>query len=124
MTLLAKASDLMATYAVKAAENNAFQGIRLTRRGRVISRLAVVLSVLILIASSYSAIAGVAAGEDQGKTREHLEVIVVAPGESLWSIAKLLDGDQEENLARIIELNALKRPALSAGTRLIIPTRR
>lgn len=79
----------------------------------------------ILIASGYSALSGVSAdtSESGESGREHLEVIVVAPGESLWSIAKLLGGDQEENVARIIELNALSTPSLSAGTRLIIPTR-
>ena len=124
----------MATYAIngsisvpqrsiaqKPLKNNAFRGARLTKRGRVISRLAVVVSFLIIIASGYSALAGVSAGE--GSNKEHLEVIVVAPGESLWSIAKLLGGDQEENVSRIIELNALATPHLSAGTRLIIPTR-
>jgi hypothetical protein len=105
----------------KALKNNGFRGVRLTRRGRMISRLAVVVSLLVLIASGYSALAGVASDQSQG--REHLEVIVVAPGENLWSIAKLLGGNQEENVARIIELNALATPQLSVGTRLIIPTR-
>ena len=129
MSLLVKVREAMTTYALKTAKNNAFHGARLTRRGRAISRIAVVLSVLILVASGYSALAAVSGGEGLGKsgnenrTREHLEVIVVAPGESLWSIAKLLGGNQEENVARIIELNALDKPALSAGARLIIPTR-
>ena len=125
---------IMATYAIngsisapqlsiaqKSLKDNGFRGVRLTRRGRFISRLAVVISFLIIIASGYSALAGVSAGE--GSSKEHLEVIVVAPGESLWSIAKLLGGDQEENVTRIIELNALATPNLAAGTRLIIPTR-
>lgn len=105
----------------KALKNNGFRNVRLTRRGRMISRLAVVVSLLVLIASGYSALAGVAS--DQRQDREHLEVIVVAPGENLWSIAKLLGGNQEENVARIIELNALGTPQLSVGARLIIPTR-
>jgi hypothetical protein len=126
----------MATYAItstipsismaeKPLKNSAFRGVRLTRRGRLISRIALVASLSILIASGYSAISGVSADTaESGKSgREHLEVIVVAPGESLWSIAKLLGGDQEENVARIIELNALATPSLPAGTRLIIPTR-
>lgn len=125
MTLLVKVREAMTIYALETAKNNAFQGARLTRRGRAISRIAVVLSVLILVASGYSALAGVASVEGKSGTgsKAHLEVIVVAPGESLWSIAKLLGGNQEENVARIIELNALDKPALSAGARLIIPTR-
>lgn len=111
--------------AEKPLKNSAFRGVRLTKRGRLISRIALVASMSILIASGYSALSGVSADtSESGKSgREHLEVIVVAPGESLWSIAKLLGGDQEENVARIIELNALSTPSLSAGTRLIIPTR-
>lgn len=125
MALLAKVRDVMATYALETVKINAFRGVRLTRRGRALSRLAVVLSTLVLIASGYSALAGVAAdGETVGaNSKAHLEVIVVAPGESLWSIARLLGGDQEENVARLIELNALDNPAISAGARLIIPTR-
>ncbi len=111
--------------AEKPLKNSAFRGVRLTKRGRLISRIALVASMSILIASGYSALSGVSAdtSESGESGREHLEVIVVAPGESLWSIAKLLGGDQEENVARIIELNALSTPSLSAGTRLIIPTR-
>lgn len=107
----------------KPLKNNGFRGVRLTRRGRMISRLAVVISLLVLIASGYSALAGVASNQGQSQGREHLEVIVVAPGENLWSIAKLMGGNQEENVARIIELNALSTPQLSVGARLIIPTR-
>jgi hypothetical protein len=111
--------------AQKPLKNSAFRGVRLTKRGRLISRIALVASMSILIASGYSALSGVSADTSEGGKggREHLEVIVVAPGESLWSIAKLLGGNQEENVARIIELNALTTPSLSAGTRLIIPTR-
>lgn len=134
MALLVKVREAMTTYALENTLENAletakintfhngFQGVRLTRRGRALSRLAVVLSTLVLIASGYSALAG--EGTVTSSSKEHLEVIVVAPGESLWSIATLLGGDQEENVARIIELNALDKPALAAGMRLIIPTRK
>lgn len=125
MALLAKVREEMATYALETARINGFQGgfqgVRLTRRGRALSRLAVIFSTLVLIASGYSALAGESSSEAGSK--EHLEVIVVAPGESLWSIAQLLGGNQEENVARIIELNALDKPGVAAGTRLIIPTR-
>lgn len=105
----------------KALKNNGFRGARLTRRGRVVSRLAVVLSLLVLIASGYSAFAGASAEGEKGV--DHLEVVIVAPGETLWSIAKTVGGDTEETVARILELNALTSPNLDAGARLIIPTR-
>jgi len=69
--------------------------------------------------SAYSAFAG---GEvDPGKS--HVEVLVIAPGENLWTIAGLLGGDRNETVARIMELNALTEAKVSAGDRIIIPTR-
>ena len=106
----------------KTLKNNGFRGVKLTRRGRFVSRLAVVLSLLVLIASGYSAFSG-ASAESEKSSKAHLEVIVVAPGETLWSIAKVVGGDTDEAVARIIELNALSSPNLEAGARLIIPTR-
>jgi hypothetical protein len=106
----------------KVAKINGFRGARLTRRGRFLSRAAVIASLLVLIASGYSAFSG-ASAESEKNVSTHLEVIVVAPGESLWSIAKLVGGDTDETVARILELNALSSPSLEAGTRLIIPTR-
>lgn len=106
----------------KPARINGFRGVALTRRGRLLSRLAVVTSLLILIASGYSAFSG-ASAESEKVGSPHLEVVVVAPGESLWSIAKVVGGDVDETVARIMELNALSSPNLDAGTRLIIPTR-
>lgn len=105
----------------KSLKNNGFRGARLTRRGRLVSRLAVVLSLLVLIASGYSAFAGASAEGE--KSAEHLEVVIVAPGETLWSIATALGGDTDETVAKILELNALSSPNLDAGARLIIPTR-
>ena len=105
----------------KPAKINSFQGVKLTRRGRFLSRFAVIASLLVLIASGYSAFSGASAESD--KSRAHLEVVVVAPGESLWAIAKVVGGDTDETVARIMELNALSSPNLEAGTRLIIPTR-
>ena len=105
-----------------ALKNNGFRGVKLTRRGRLLSRTAVIASLLVLIASGYSAFAGASAGSEKSDSG-HLEVIVVAPGESLWSIAKVVGGDTDETVARILELNALSSPNLEAGARLIIPTR-
>ena len=105
----------------KTLKNNGFRGAKLTRRGRLVSRFAVVLSLLVLIASGYSAFAGASAEGE--RSREHLEVVIVAPGETLWSIARTVGGDTDETVARILELNALSSPNLDAGARLIIPTR-
>ena len=118
----------MSTYLVSASKTidyQGFSGVRLTRRGRFFARAAVVLSILVLMASGYSAFFGAAAGSstDRSEASAHLEVIVVAPGETLWSIAGLLGGDQEETVSRIMELNALTAPTVKAGDRLIIPTR-
>lgn len=103
--------------------NQGFSGLRLTRRGRVLARLAVILSTLVLLASGYSAFSGASAEDASVKSTSHLEVIVVAPGETLWSIAALVGGDHDEAVSRIMELNALNSPHLKVGDRLIIPTR-
>lgn len=118
----------MSTYDLSTSKPIDFQGfsrLRLTRRGRLLARAAVVLSVLVLMASSYSALSDATAGSSSTSISEsvHLEVVVVAPGETLWSIAGLVGGNQDETVSKIMELNALKSATLKTGDRLIIPTR-
>ena len=94
------------------------------RQAKRLARTVSTISLLVVIGAGFSSISSASEkGADQGDVRSKYVQVVVTPGESLWSIAKLLGGDQEENVARILELNALTTPNLSAGTRLIIPTR-
>jgi LysM repeat protein len=105
----------------KSHINQGFSGVRLTRRGIQTVRAIILIAALLASAFSYSALAGAQAGVDFEKS--HVEVIVVAPGESLWSIAQIVGGDIDQAIAEIMELNALSKPNLAVGDRIIIPTR-
>jgi hypothetical protein len=96
--------------------------IRLTRRGRVVLRgalvlligLAVVLTVLI---ASRPAAAGT--GSRPVVVRYHS----VLPGETLLQIAadEVPGVDARDTAARIIELNAMRGSSIQAGQRLALP---
>jgi LysM repeat protein len=105
----------------KSHINQGFSGVRLTRRGVQTVRVIFLSVALLATAFSYSALTGAQAGVDSKKS--HVEVIVVAPGESLWSIAQIVGGDIDQRVAQIMELNALTKPNLAVGDRIIIPTR-
>ena len=49
--------------------------------------------------------------------------VVVAPGETLWSIAGLVGGDSSATVDQIVSLNHLTSTDLTAGQRLIVPAR-
>ena len=93
--------------------------VRLTRRGRmvvVVLALIAVLAVGLVLASG-----SVATGE--AGTPEPTQVVMVAPGDTLWDIAAAVaaDGDVPEMINRIQELNALDSGMLAAGQRLLVP---
>jgi len=56
----------------------------LTRRGRL-ARTCVVLSLTVVMAAGFASQSG--AGQDVASTAPSYEIIVVAPGETLWSVA-------------------------------------
>src|SRR5919107_6342490 len=83
---------------------------RLTRRGRVVVFL---LGFLVLLAIGIAFAGGsVATGEKEATTS-----IVVAPGQSLWSIAADVsdDGDVRDTMTHLVELNDLDSVVLAAG---------
>jgi nucleoid-associated protein YgaU len=96
--------------------------LRLTRRGRVVVRLAVVLlgvlvTAVVVLGGSRVARAGETA------TPVPVAYHVVQPGESLWQIAgRVAPGvDRRDTVARIVELNALEAGSLEAGSRIAVP---
>ncbi len=99
--------------------------ISLTRRGRVLLRLAAFASIFILAAALFGARAESAlAGREAPPA---YQTITVAPGETLWQIAKLVSattgatGDLRDLIDQIIALNALTSPSITAGQHLRIP---
>ena len=93
--------------------------VSLTRRGRFLARAAVISSSLVLIVAGYSAFAQ---SDISTSSKTTYQEIVVAPGQTLWSIAGTIsDGDLLAAVDLITELNSLKSPALKAGQRIYIP---
>jgi hypothetical protein len=94
--------------------------LRLTRRGRVVVVLALVIVLLVLTAIAVQAPSGAA---NESATPATHEVIVVRPGDTLWSIAKdhAPGRDIRAVIHEIEELNGLASGRISAGQRLFLP---
>ena len=96
--------------------------LRLTLRGRL------VLAVLVALLGGAGAI--VAPGLLSGATAESLvdtsvvEIYTVAPGESMWQVARGVTApgqDVRDTVAVIVELNGLQSVDLQIGQQLLLP---
>jgi LysM repeat protein len=93
---------------------------RLTRRGRL-ARTFVVLSLTVVMAAGFASQSG--AGQVEASTAPSYEIVVVAPGETLWSVAAAYaSGDVQGLVNEIREVNNLQGFDLQAGQKLRIPT--
>jgi LysM repeat protein len=91
----------------------------ITRRGRL-ARTCVVLSLTVVMAAGFASQSG--AGQDVASTAPSYEIIVVAPGETLWSVAAAYgSGDVQGLVSDIREANNLTGFDLQAGQRLRVP---
>ena len=106
----------------KSIVNQGFQANpsgRLTRRGRL-ARTLVVLSLTVVMAAGFASQSG--AGQVEASTAPSYEIVVVAPGETLWSVAAAYaSGDVQGLVNEIREVNNLKGYDLQAGQRLRVP---
>lgn len=92
---------------------------RLTRRGRL-ARTLVVLSLTVVMAAGFASQSG--AGQVEASTAPSYEIVVVAPGETLWSVAAAYaSGDVQGLVNEIREVNNLQGFDLQAGQKLRIP---
>ena len=92
---------------------------RLTRRGRL-ARTIVVLSLTVVMAAGFASQSG--AGQVEASTAPSYEIVVVAPGETLWSVAAAYaTGDVQGLISEIREVNNLKGYDLQAGQKLRVP---
>jgi LysM repeat protein len=94
---------------------------RLTRRGRL-ARTIVVLSLAVVMVAGFAATSG--ANQEGPKTSAPAtySVVVVAPGETLWSVAAAYaTGDVQGFINEIREINNLKGYDLQAGQKLRVP---
>jgi len=91
----------------------------LTRRGRL-ARTFVVLSLTVVMAAGFASQSG--AGQVEASTAPSYEIVVVAPGETLWSVATAYaSGDVQGLVNDIREANNLSGFDLQAGQKLRVP---
>ena len=96
---------------------------RLTRRGRL-ARTIVVLSLAVVMVAGFAATSGanVANSNSVASSEPSYSVVVVAPGETLWSVAAAYaSGDVQGLINEIREVNNLRGYDLQAGQRLRVP---
>jgi hypothetical protein len=94
--------------------------LRLTSRGRALI-LVLFLALAVLLLSLGHGASSQAASTTGG--RPATRVVVVEPGQSLWSIAASVapNADPRETIQRISSLNGLTSSVLPAGKALIVP---
>jgi LysM repeat protein len=102
-----------------ASAGSSRSSVRLTRRGRAV----VVMAALALVLLAGFFLGSVAVGTDEAGQAPATEIVMVEPGQSLWSIASELttEGDVRSTMREIERLNALDTVALSAGQKLRVP---
>ena len=94
---------------------------RLTRRGRL-ARTIVVLPLAVVMVAGFAATSGANQEAPAASAAPSYSVVVVAPGETLWSVAAAYaTGDVQGLVTEIREVNNLKGYDLQAGQRLRVP---
>ena len=95
-----------------------------TSRKRKLARTVIGASLMIVIGAGFSA----STSASTPATAAHFDkssvmTVVVAQGETLWSIAGLVGGDSSAVVDQIVSLNHLASTDVVAGQKLIVPTR-
>ena len=97
--------------------------LRLTRRGRVVA--AAMAALLVTALSLIAAISAQATSHPvpQRAARQGVVLVVVRPGQSLWTVAESADPNADTRLViqRIIDLNGLTSNAVQPGQQLWVP---
>ena len=117
------ASKSIVNQALQANPSGQQSLVRLTRRGRL-ARTIVVLSLAVVMVAGFAATSGanVAGSTSAASSEPSYSVVVVAPGETLWSVAAAYaTGDVQGLINEIREVNNLKGYDLQAGQRLRVP---
>jgi hypothetical protein len=93
--------------------------VRLTRRGRLVLVMTV-MTLLVLAGFTLGRGSSLAAG----RTHRAPHTTIVAPGESLWSLAARIAPHADPRLVvtDIESMNHLASPSVQTGERLVVPT--
>jgi hypothetical protein len=96
--------------------------IVLNRRGRL-ARTLVVLSLAIVLVSTFAFSAGAGNTDQMSPTYDSFITVVVGPGETIWSLAGQIavDGDKRSLVDEIISINSLATADVQVGQELRIP---
>jgi hypothetical protein len=96
--------------------------LRLTRRGRIVvaATAALLVTAISLTAAVAQAVSHPAAPR---AARQDAALVVIRPGQTLWSVAESADPDADPRLViqRIIDLNGLTGYVIQPGERLWVP---
>ena len=102
--------------------------VRLTRRGRLVVTVLVLLAVSVPATLLWMSVAGSVQASSRGGTAprspyQGLTQVVVQPGQTLWSIAAAAEPSANAwaVVQQIIEVNALNGPQVRAGEQLWVP---
>lgn len=100
-------------------------GLRLTRRGRIVTAVsaALLISTLMAVAASAAQAAGSGHGRAGRQAASAVARMTVRPGDSLWSVAERAapDADARIVVQEIIQLNSLSGTVIYPGEQLRVP---
>ena len=92
------------------------------KRSRKLARTIVVTSLLVVIGAGFSAVGNASTTtSSQSSVSNSYMSVVVAPGETLWSIAGMVGGNSSAVVDQIIEANHLTSSEVQAGQKLLVP---
>jgi len=100
---------------------------KLTARGRNVVRGTAVASLLIVIGAGFSAVGNASEkGVPSTPASQGYVRVVVAPGETLWSLASMVSGSGSVTAVEqeIVDANQLASTDLAAGDRLWVPSKK
>ena len=95
-----------------------------TKRRVKLARTYLGASLLVLIGTGFSTVSNASDASDVKYESKYVQVVVL-PGESLWSIAEVVaqGGSIRSVVEAIMAVNHLASADVSAGTKLMVPTR-